>query len=256
MSKWTTAKDVLRRSGVRGVGRLAIRKLAQLEQQGQINITDEYVTWLGYANAGMLNPGNLYCFDYAIRNLPSDKPILEIGSFCGLSTNAITHYLRKHQKANQFFTCDRWEFENKQGKPTLGDTDISHVEYRTFVKDSYLRNARMFSRDRLPSTIEVFSDEFFELWRAGKTMTDVFGREVTLGGMFSFCYIDGDHTYAFAQRDFENCDAHLEIGGFVFFDDSMDGSTWEVCQVVAEIQRSGRYELIARNPNYLFRKIA
>ena len=57
-----------------------------------ISDEDEYVEWLCFANAGMLDRGNLYCFDYAIRNLPSSAPLIEIGSFCGLSTNLITYY--------------------------------------------------------------------------------------------------------------------------------------------------------------------
>jgi hypothetical protein len=32
----------------------------------------------------MLNKGNLLCFDWVMRNLPSKNPIIEIGSFCGL----------------------------------------------------------------------------------------------------------------------------------------------------------------------------
>ena len=44
-----------------------------------IDISDDFVNWICYVNAGMLDRGNLYCFDYAMRNLPSDAPILEIG---------------------------------------------------------------------------------------------------------------------------------------------------------------------------------
>src|SRR5438309_12078802 len=51
-----------------------------------INLTDDYIAYLSFVNAEMLNRGNLLCFDYAIRNLPSQNPIVEIGSFCGLST--------------------------------------------------------------------------------------------------------------------------------------------------------------------------
>jgi hypothetical protein len=39
----------------------------------------------------MLNAGNVECIDYAIGHLPSDAPMLEIGSWCGLSTNVISH---------------------------------------------------------------------------------------------------------------------------------------------------------------------
>ncbi len=51
----------------------------------------------------MLEPGNLYLTDYAISRLPSDAPMLEIGSFCDLSTNILTHYEHKHRRNNQRF---------------------------------------------------------------------------------------------------------------------------------------------------------
>src|ERR1700733_9099878 len=75
-----------------------------------INIADDFVSYLSFANAGMLNKGNLLCLDYAIRNLPSKSPILEIGSFCGLSANLINYYKLRHGVANQLFTCDDWVF--------------------------------------------------------------------------------------------------------------------------------------------------
>jgi hypothetical protein len=137
----------------------------------------------------------------------------------------------------------------------LGDSSsVTHAEYKQFVKESFLRNARLFSRDDLPFTIELFSDEFFRDWSTSLKRQDVFGREIELGGPISFCYIDGNHSYKFAKRDFENCDRFLERGGFVLFDDSADGSAWEVCKVVQEVLATDRYSLIAKNPNYLFRK--
>ncbi|HEX8118763.1 MAG TPA: class I SAM-dependent methyltransferase [Pyrinomonadaceae bacterium] len=219
-----------------------------------IDITDEYVNWLSFANAGMLQRGNLYCFDHAVRNLPSGAPVVEIGSFCGLSTNLLGYYKRRHGRANRLYTCDRWEFERDPARPMLGDSDITHSDYRHFVKETYLRNIRMFSRDDPPYTVELFSDEFFGAWRAGAETSDVLGRPVKLGGPISFCFIDGNHSYEFAKRDFEHADEFLERGGFLLFDDSADGSGWEVCEVVREVAASGRYELVIKNPNYFFRR--
>lgn len=102
--------------------------------------------------------------------------------------------------------------------------------------------------------IELFSDEFFQAWRSSRAVQDIFGRPIALGGPISFCYIDGNHSYDFVKRDFENVDAFLERGGFILFDDSEDGSAWEVCRVVQEVRASGRYDLVIKNPNYLFRK--
>jgi predicted O-methyltransferase YrrM len=215
----------------------------------------EYMSWLKFANAGMLKRGNAYCFDYALKNIPSASSIVEIGSFCGLSTNMITYFKEKYGLKNPLITCDKWIFEGAEAGGMLGDsTTVSHSEYREFVKETYSRNVRMFSRYDLPYTIEVFSDEFFQAWRNKEDRTDVFGRKITLGGPISFCYIDGNHSYDFARRDFENADDHLEPGGFLLFDDSADGSKWEVCRVVQEVMQTGRYDLVAKNPNYFFKK--
>lgn len=215
-----------------------------------VDISDEYVNWLCFANAGMLDRGNLYCFDYAMENLPSGAPVVEIGSFCGLSTNLLTYYKRRRGRTNPLVTCDRWVFEGSEKETAPGGS----ANYREFVRDSFVRNVRQFSGDDLPYTVELFSDEFFDAWREGREERDVFGRRVRLGGPIGFCYIDGNHSYEYARRDFDNADEFLEPGGFLLFDDSADGSGWEVCQVVAEVQESGRYDLIIKNPNYLFRK--
>lgn len=222
--------------------------------EAPIDITDDYVQWLCFANAGMLSRGNLYCFDYAIRNLPSGAPIVEIGSFCGLSANLLTYYKQKHRRLNRLITCDAWQFDGANERPTLGDSSITPAEYRTFVKGTFLRNVRMFSRDDLPYTIEMLSNEFFDVWRRSADVIDVFGRSLRLAGPVSFCYIDGDHSYEQARQDFENCHEFLEPGGFILFDDSADGSDWEVCKVVEEVAASGLYDLVIKNPNYLFQK--
>jgi hypothetical protein len=219
-----------------------------------INLMDDYLAYLSFANAGMLNKGNLLCFDYAIGNLPSKNPMVEIGSFSGLSTNIMTYFKRKHGARNELFTCDKWEFEGADGN--VGDSDVPHAEYREFVKGSYIRNVRMFSRSALPRTIEMLSDDFFGAWEDRQTVTDVLGRPAKLGGPISFCYIDGNHGYDFARRDFLNTDRFLEPGGFVLFDDSADGSQWGVCRVVEEVKLLANYRLVVKNPNYLFQKSA
>jgi hypothetical protein len=235
----------------------AFRKLARIadgsNSNTRIDMSDEYVTWLCYANAGMLDRGNLYCFDYAISHLPDDGPILEIGSFCGLSTNLLTYYKQRHKKRNPLVTCDEWRFENQNGGK-VGESWLNHSEYRSFVKDTFLKNVGLFSRDDLPYSIERSSDQFFMAWQNCEKVNDVFGRETQLGGSLSFCYIDGNHSYDYARRDFENCDRHLSPGGFLLFDDSLDGSSWEVCRVIEEVFASDEYNLVIKNPNYLFQK--
>ena len=154
----------------------------------------------------MLEPGNLYLTDYAISRLPSDAPMLEIGSFCDLSTNILTHYEHKHRRNNPLFSCDKWEFENRSGS-SIGDSSVSFDRYKQFVRDWFLRNIRTFSEHDLPFTIELFSREFFDMWKREQAARDVFDRDVPLGGPLGFCYVDGNHTHEGAKRDFENCDA-------------------------------------------------
>jgi hypothetical protein len=218
-----------------------------------INLSDEYIDWLVLANAGMLSRGNLLAFDYALRNLPSANPMIEIGVFAGLSTNVLSYYRRKLGVSVPFFNCDRWQFEGAGGN--VGDSELSHEAYSAFVRDSYVRNVRTFSVEDLPYTIELFSDEFFAAWGEGQTRRDVFDRKATLGGPISFCYIDGDHSYEFARRDFVNTDRFLEVGGFVLFDDSADGTKFEVGGVIEEVKKMENYRVILKNPNYLFQKI-
>jgi hypothetical protein len=223
---------------------------------GQIDITDVYVRWLSYANAGMVDRGNLYLMDYALGRLPSNAPMLEIGSFCGLSTNLLTYYKRKHSLRNPLFTCDKWEFENGDAdREYVGGSPVSFAEYANFVRSSFLRNAQTFSREDLPFTIEVLSKEFFSMWRERRSVRDVFDRPAILGGPLSFCYVDGNHAYENVKEDFENCDAFLEVDGFILFDDSTI-KEFGVHKLIPEVLATGRYKLIARNPNHLFKKVA
>jgi hypothetical protein len=246
--------------GIRGVARAVKTKVANPPEPQVANPplphveNDSFFDWLGYANAGMLAPGNVDAFDYVMARLPTRDPIIEIGSFCGLSTNVLTYLKRKHGAPNKLITCDRWIFESADG-PMLGKSKISHVEYRDFVRETYIRNVRMFSREDLPYTVELFSDELFAAWEANRVETDVHGRAIQLGGPISFCYIDGNHTYEFARRDFFNTDRFLVKGGFVMLDDSAEGSIGEARQVAQEIINSGRYRVVAETPNYFLEKL-
>lgn len=246
-----------RAAGVGGFLRILRRRLGA---DSSADFWTEYLTWLTFAVPGGLAKGNAWCMDYAIRRLPEvapDAAIVEIGSSCGLSANAMTYIKNRRGVANRLVTCDPWTFE---GGPAVGEMlgdspEVRSAAYREFMKENYVRNTRFFSAHDLPFTVEMTSDEFFVAWSNNEGATDVFGREAALGGAIGFCYIDGNHTYEFALRDFENCDRYLVPGGFVLFDDSADGSGWESRDVAFEVARSDRYELIAKNPNYFLRKL-
>jgi len=216
---------------------------------------NEFLAWVRLAVPGMLVQENIDAMEYAVANMPRGKPILEIGSFCGLSTVVLSHLLDKRSVTTPIYTCDKWEFDGQQlGTPLGNSPSVTHDTYRAYVRSTFLRTMQTFAGNRLPYSIECLSDEFFRRWFENEKTIDVFDRLVTLGGEVSFCYIDGNHTYEFAKRDFENTDRALVSGGFVLFDDSADGSHWEVNQLTREIASGHQYELISRNPNYLFRK--
>jgi len=218
-------------------------------------VWNEYLSWLHYAVPGMLARSNIDAMSYAIERLPPRTALVEVGSFCGLSTCVLTYLKEKHGISCPLFTSDAWAFEGQRLGGLLGDSrSVTHDDYRALARESFLRNTRTFCRGDLPHTIETDSDTFFKLWSAAEAVTDVFDRRVTLGGPIGFCYIDGNHTYQFARQDFDNTDRWLIPGGFILFDDSGDGSGWDVCRVVAEVITLGTYDLISHAPNYLFRK--
>ena len=221
----------------------------------QIEAGDDFVMWLCFANAGMLDRGNLFLIDQAMQHLPSAAPILEIGSFCGLSTNLLTHYKRKYGVKNRLITCDKWAFENTaKDSPHIGSSPVLFSDYKSLVRESYLRNIQLFSADDLPFTVESTSEEFFAAWKEKQEARDVLARPLTLGGPLSFCYIDGDHTYEGVKKDFLNCDQFLEPGGLLLFDDSTV-KNFDVHDLMPELAASGRYKLVAANPNHLFQKL-
>ena len=216
-------------------------------------VEDEYLNWLRFANAGMLDPGNVYAMKHVIKNLPTRDPIIEIGSFCGLSTNVLSYFLRKEKRENIFFCSDKWIFEGSENTTFLGLSDISSRDYKSFVKNTFIRNINFFSPNR-PHPIELFSDEFFEKWENKSEVIDVFNQSIKLGGYISFCYIDGNHSYDFAKRDFENVNQYLVPGGFILFDDSSDSNPFGLTKLMKEIKQRSDYSLVMKNPNYLFQK--
>jgi len=220
----------------------------------RIDITDNYIKRLLLVNPGMMHEGNLYCFRYAIQHLKSTKPIMEIGGFCGLSTNVMSYYLHQAKRGNKIFSCDSWNYGFKKSK-SFGTFSASESEFDKFVEECYIRNVSLFSKPHFPHAFKLLSDDFFDLWSKKRTAKDVFGKNVRLGGKISFCYIDAEHTYRQTKKHFENADKLLEKGGFIFFDDSAIYSGFGSANLMAEILKNKKYKLIINNPNYLFQKI-
>lgn len=122
--------QIFREQGLARAVRVFLNKLAERNSPVLLGPAGEpwteYMNWLTFANAGILSRGNLYCFDYAIRNLPSTAPIVEIGSFCGLATNMITYLKEKYDVRNPLVTCDKWIFQGAESGGMLGWTSLSN----------------------------------------------------------------------------------------------------------------------------------
>jgi len=234
---------------------------AIINSRNKIDISDDFTYRLTQVNPGMMDSGNLHLFDYAIKNLPTDDPILEIGAFMGLSTNLISYYKLKNNKKNRFITCDKWDYSFKGlGSKKLGYSNITGEDWGKYVKECFLRNVAFFSKGDLPIVIQEYSNSFFDLWESNQNCKSLFGEEIQLGGPFSFCFIDGNHEYEFVKDDFLHCDAHLVNKGFIMFDDSSKykGSPG-VKRLIKELKENNtfgnKYEIVSINPNYLIKKL-
>jgi Methyltransferase domain len=216
---------------------------------------DLFLSWLRYINPGMLTGGNIDLLEYCIERLPSAAPLVEIGSFAGLSLNHIIRFLQHTKRSNPVFSVDHWWFEGARDG-TLEGTSISSDAYRKHVIDTFRSNICLFSGDHLPHHLELSSDVFFDAWDKKERRTDFFGHSITLGGPIAMAYIDGEHSYKQSMRDALNVDRYLEVGGFIIFDDSGDNTDWESNRTARELATLPRYEIIAKNPNYCVRKIS
>jgi len=214
---------------------------------------------IAHSIPGWLDPRNVRLFDYCIQHLPSGAPIVEIGSYCGLSLNMLIQLARKHRVSNTVISVDPWTF----GIPEemTRSTGLATPAYRAYLVESFRRSVELFSRDRLPYHIELDSDQFFERWASGAELVDFFGRAAKLGGPISFAYIDGDHSYEQSRRDFANVDRFLEPGGFVVFDDSADrshtrtGKIWGSTQTAQEAAALPNYRVIDKSHHYCIQKL-
>ena len=202
---------------------------------------------------GWLDPGHLYCFDYAIKNLSNNYPLIEIGTFAGLSTNAILYFLDKYKKDNTLYTTDYyWEDIRSDEKIcTVKDP----LTTKQFLKDSFVRNVKFFNPEANIFSSDLPSDDFFKAWNEKMEIKNLHGGTFVAGGQISFAYIDGNHVYDFAKRDFENVDKILIQGGYILFDDSADYTNWGSKRVAQEAVKSGKYKIIKKNPSYFVQKI-
>jgi hypothetical protein len=240
-----------------------IRRLLNKWRIKKLPYTDRFITRLPSSTigCGMLHEGNVYLMDYAIKNMPEGKYVLEIGSWAGLSTNLLLHLMEKYGRKEQFLGCDPWLYsyndaEAEQEFSIDGKAEVSRAEYMDYIRQGFIQAALLFHKNKLPHTFRLKSDDFFEQFSQKSMVTDVFGRSTQLDGPISFCYIDGNHAYEYVKRDFENVNQHLMVNGMILFDDSFIGSGFGSERLLLEIKQDPNFKVLDRNPNYLIQKLA
>ena len=208
---------------------------------------------------GMLHVGNPYLIDFALKNMPDKGCVVEIGSYGGLSTSLILYLLKKNNRSQKLFNCDPWIYggvkDNYADSDMIdGRDDITCAQFSDYMKSNFIQSMHFLNSGNLPHSFQLTSDQFFEEYDRQATLTDLFGRSIQLGDAISFAYIDGNHGYDFAKRDFENVDKHLSKSGYILFDDSMDGLHFGSVAFMKEMKQNEHYLLVKKNPNYLFQK--
>lgn len=211
---------------------------------------------------GMLHEGNIYLMDFAIRNMPYDGYVVEIGSYGGLSTNLILYLLEKHKKNNSMIGCDAWIYEGYDDYKSIkvnhidGNNKIDRKEYMNYIKESFINATTFFHPNSLPYISHLKSDDFFRKWKNNEPLTDVFGRNFSITQKISFAYIDGNHSYEQTKKDFENISNYLTIDGYVLIDDSADNLSFGSSKFISEIKKNKDFQIVDKNPNYLIKKIS
>lgn len=203
---------------------------------------DSFLTSIRISVPGMLHEGNPFLFDYAMKHLPSSAPILEIGSFAGLSTVVIGAYLKKHQCDNPFISVDKWEFEAEEASALFQGSHQNYASYQEHIEWQFNHNTDAFLTGIDHTHQKLTSDEFFASNNVPPTL--------------AFAYIDGNHSYDFVKRDVENVMKRLVTGGFMLLDDSADHHPFDVNKFVkAELIHRKDCRVVMKNPNYLIQKI-
>ncbi len=220
-------------------------------------LDEPFVNIIRSAVTGWLDKGHPYCFDYMAKHLDSEAPWIEIGAYCGLSTCVMSHFRRKYKRSNPLYSIDTWQFEHSKNARYAKASGYDLGALTPFIMEAYQRNVRFFCSDNLPIAVHMSSDDFFEKNEKGEAIRDIMTGDVRSAHIekISFAYIDGDHSYAYAKRDFLNVDKLLEPGGFILFDDSADYINWGSAKVAREVAALQQYRVIKKNPCYFLQKI-
>lgn len=174
----------------------------------------------------------------------SPESFLEIGVFRGQSLS-LAALLARHFKLNCF----------TQGVSPFSSAGDAVSKYRRDVDyyDDTLKNFAHFSLPA-PALLKAFS-------------TDDAAQKLVAARAWSFFYIDGNHDYEIARRDWDLCAAHLQPGGLIVLDDSglttkyappifATGGHPGPSKLAQEIDRTRFREILQVGHNRVFQKIA
>jgi hypothetical protein len=176
------------------------------------------------------------------REFPPES-FLEIGVFRG-QTLSLAALLARQFKLD----C------STQGISPFSPAGDAVSKYRRDVDyyDDTLKNIAHFSLP-VPSLLKAYS-------------TDESAQKLVASRDWSFIYIDGNHDYEIARRDWDLCSAHLQPGGLIVLDDSglttsyappifATGGHPGPSKLAQEIDRTRFREILQVGHNRVFQKI-
>jgi hypothetical protein len=174
---------------------------------------DPFTHRLAQLVPGMQQRGNLALMRRALKEMPDEGVVLEIGCFAGRSSCLLTYLLDQQERPHRLVACDPWDytFKGLLDAP-LGTSAVTGAAWGEHAAHVYREHVAFFCGHRLPHTFRLSSGDLFAQWGEGP-LRDVFGRTVTLTGSIAFAFIDGNHDYAHVGADLRNTDARLLPGG-------------------------------------------
>jgi len=133
-----------------------------------------------------------------VQNLKENIKCLEIGSWAGCSAVTIAETIKKSAIGGMLYCIDVWRGTDENIKITKGKVSASAIF------NLFKHNVKYSGVENYIIPIQMTSDEFAEKEKDTQ---------------FDFIYIDGDHKYTQAKKDFINYFNILEIGGIMCGDD-------------------------------------
>lgn len=143
--------------------------------------------------------------------------IVEVGSYRGKSAVALAFGVRDARRATSIYCIEPHRpFRGVYGG-SFGPDD----------RDAFYRTMRETGAFREVALVNLSSEAVTPAWNEPVALA----------------FIDGDHRYAGARRDFESWDPHVLLGGVVAFDDATDAAGGPA-KLIAEIEAAHTYRRI------------